>query len=36
VKVKPWRQWSDDALWISFGVALTLAFVIVAYVTMPP
>ena len=36
MKLKPLREWSDDALWITFGITLTLAIVLVVWLTMPP
>lgn len=36
MRVKPWRQWSDDALWITFAITITLASVVIAYLVMPP
>jgi hypothetical protein len=36
MKVKPLREWSDDALWITWGIGLTLCVVIVAWLWLPP
>ena len=36
MKIKPWREWSDDTLWIVFFIALTLAVCVVVMLTMPP
>lgn len=35
MRVPPLRDWSDDAVWITFGIILTLLVVLVAWLWMP-
>jgi hypothetical protein len=36
MRIPPLREWSDDTLWIVFGITLTLVVCVVVMLTMPP
>lgn len=36
MKVKPFHQWSPDAIWITFAISITVLAAAIAYLIMPP